>query len=490
MELATDVVVLGAGVGGTAIAGLLAHAGLHVTLLEKNPMIGGSCASYRRDGFTVDYGTHMFSRGDRGPLNEALRQMEWPERLEFCTAPVLFRIRGLGLDTLIPSTRWLLPPVAIWTLLQTGCSHVDLRGVLTLIRDLLFLDERQIDALDAIDLATYLEARLPNPRLRVLAQMIFGTFFVTPTDHCATGEAIWCLRRILAEYTIGYPRGGAGRIPALYARAAVGRGAIIETGVCITRVDVEGGIAIGVTAEDGRRWRAATVVSTLPLQTTISLAGPQHFPAPYVARVAKTTSSLLAVQVKLGLSRPLIRSGCLIGGLPLQFSTEEDIRSTLCWTNAVEAGDPRFQMFYCPVPSNFDPDLAPAGKQLLLACTVAPTTRGANGAEGRLHAALTTLVPGLAEATEWVDIVGAEELGSFLGKQGVISTAQVVGQVGRDRPDVTTPLPGLFLAGDCAGARGIGVELAAASAMVCAQRVVDAVRHGQLSRAWTSALHA
>ncbi|MDB4969261.1 MAG: hypothetical protein JWN44_4950 [Myxococcales bacterium] len=38
---------------------------------------------------------------------------------------------------------------------------------------------------------------------------------------------------------------------------------------------------------------------------------------------------------------------------------------------------------------------------------------------------------------------------------------------GRDRPSVRTPLPGLYVCGDGAGGRGIGTELACASAIEC-----------------------
>jgi len=70
-----DVIVIGTGIGGSAAAGLLARAGLRVLALEKNPRLGGSCSFYEKRGFHVDWGTHMFSRGHRGPLGAVQRRL-------------------------------------------------------------------------------------------------------------------------------------------------------------------------------------------------------------------------------------------------------------------------------------------------------------------------------------------------------------------------------------------------------------------------------
>ena len=60
------VVVIGSGIGGSACAALAAKAGARPLLVEKNPRVGGSCSWYDKRGFHVDYGTHMFTRGERG----------------------------------------------------------------------------------------------------------------------------------------------------------------------------------------------------------------------------------------------------------------------------------------------------------------------------------------------------------------------------------------------------------------------------------------
>src|SRR5512142_2773269 len=47
-----DVIVIGAGFGGSACAGLLAKRGLKVLLLEKNARAGGKAMTISKNGFT------------------------------------------------------------------------------------------------------------------------------------------------------------------------------------------------------------------------------------------------------------------------------------------------------------------------------------------------------------------------------------------------------------------------------------------------------
>ena len=69
------VIVIGSGIGGSGVAALLQHRGFDVTILEKNKFFGGKCYGYDRDGYIVDSGVHMYSRGQNGPLNEISRQI-------------------------------------------------------------------------------------------------------------------------------------------------------------------------------------------------------------------------------------------------------------------------------------------------------------------------------------------------------------------------------------------------------------------------------
>jgi len=63
-------VVLGGGVAGLAAGHYLARAGHAVTVVERAPVTGGLCGSFRSHGFTLDYGPHKLYSVLPGILDE------------------------------------------------------------------------------------------------------------------------------------------------------------------------------------------------------------------------------------------------------------------------------------------------------------------------------------------------------------------------------------------------------------------------------------
>ena len=50
-EINYDIIVIGAGPGGSAIGALLAKIGYKVLILDKNPRAGGRMMTFHKDGF-------------------------------------------------------------------------------------------------------------------------------------------------------------------------------------------------------------------------------------------------------------------------------------------------------------------------------------------------------------------------------------------------------------------------------------------------------
>jgi prolycopene isomerase len=197
--------------------------------------------------------------------------------------------------------------------------------------------------------------------------------------------------------------------------------------------------------------------------------------------VRSLRGSYIAVQAKIGLDTKLVEAGSIVGGVGEQVDlfrvTTRDIKSMFACLQRGEI--PPVVPLYCPVPSNFDPSLAPPGHQLLTVCAVAPTSDVELRDESRaweraMEDTIARVIPGLHEHALFIDRFSVAFIEKWIGKEygPAVSTAQTPDQVGPRRPPVWTPLRGLYLAGCNAGARGVGTELAAASAMECVDRIL------------------
>lgn len=66
-----NIVILGAGVAGLAAGYFLSRSGRYqVTVLEQSPVTGGMCASFKHEGFVLDYGPHKLYSAIPGILDE------------------------------------------------------------------------------------------------------------------------------------------------------------------------------------------------------------------------------------------------------------------------------------------------------------------------------------------------------------------------------------------------------------------------------------
>ncbi len=69
-----DVIVVGAGISGLLSALALSKEGKNVLVLEKENYVGGVCRSYNVEGYQVDTGPHIITRLQTGPLGQMINQ--------------------------------------------------------------------------------------------------------------------------------------------------------------------------------------------------------------------------------------------------------------------------------------------------------------------------------------------------------------------------------------------------------------------------------
>lgn len=481
-------VVIGSGIGGSATAMLLAHAGIPVVLVEKNSRIGGSCAAYEKHGFRIDIGTHMFSRGPEGPLGEVLRRVGRPGALSFRRTRDIAEIRttvgGEGVTKIrVPADRRRYLPFVLSLARAMRLPPLEVVHAVRMFTQILAMSDEEVEAWNDRTVEDFVTQYTHHTATITLFGFLLGLYFILPYWEVAAGEALWAFRKMVSDNWLSYPLGGASAIPEKYCAIARSMGAEIRTGSGVKRIVVKNGKAAGVELEDGTILPASIVVSTSSIRTTVlRLAGKEHFPSWYVDRALRLRGSQIAVQAKIALSKPLVSAGALVGGVGDRdlgiFDLEPQDLKTM-FNSVLEGRIPPVVPFYCPVPSNFDPTLAPPGCQLLTVCALAPTSDvkltdpGAAWEEAMLQT-MRRVVPELDQHLMFVDRFSVGFIEHWIGKEfgPAVSTGQTPGQVGKNRPAVHSPVSGLYFAGCGAGGRGVGTELAASSALECVDRIM------------------
>ncbi len=494
MAVARKVVVIGTGPGGAGAAALLQAKGMQVTLLEKNPFIGGKCWSFEKEGFLVDSGVHMFSMGDSGQHGDINRRV------------------GGDLEWLVadPGEHLLMGGVAFMNLYQSLFDPRIVLGNLGAIAKVALnrrkvkekvLRERQLKALErecyraskrygpleALRLAAGI-ARRDESLLAELDEITFQEFMhrftdeigamqgmfalamlltVTPAHLVSAGEYLWCFANAFHKKTLGVPRGGSREIPGSFVRAFLRNGGALRTSCEVKRIVVEGERARGVETAEGEVIEADTVVSNAGIKRTVELAGEDNFPSEYVEYVKGLRQSYSFITCKYGLERRVVN-------LPApSFFNIPNVDPDHMFDYIDEGGVPEDPFLFTPMPSEWDPYAAPPGKQLIIMGVPGPIEVTPENVEqcerilDRAEERLFEIFPQIKEHIQWKMRTHIAHTARITGKPTgeCIGLMQCVGQTGARRPSPRTPVKGLWLVGADAGARGVGTEMASGSAL-------------------------
>jgi len=117
-------------------------------------------------------------------------------------------------------------------------------------------------------------------------------------------------------------------------------------------------------------------------------------------------------------------------------------------------------------PTNYDPSLAPAGRQLIFFGTACPPGQDWSRWEEALLSSFYHLYPQARGKVLWHRLDTPDLVAAYAGEEGnIIGMAQTVDQIHERRLSQVTPLHNLYLCSAEAGGHGIGTELAASSAL-------------------------
>jgi phytoene dehydrogenase-like protein len=484
-----DVIVVGAGFGGAACAGLLAKRGKKVLLLEKNAKAGGKAMAFSKNGFVYTPWVVITAPIQDNAFERVLKELEMEDRVELVTPDpsggAIFK-NAQGSYVPMPAMPADTPadPNILFDWLEVPEEQ---RGAaLTAMMEITLMPPEQIDEHDDISFAEFLTRyALPEAVYGYLVGSIHDACFVCPVDVVAASEAIRVLQMVFLRSGGLFAKGGIGRVAETYAAAVEENGGKYLTKARVQKILVENGAVTGVATEEGT-FRAPTVVSNVGIQPTVlKLVGEEHFDDGYLAYVRNLAPSAGLPGVRYFLDQKVIQQP--FGTI---FSTDS------YWTvekldRAVAGEMPEDIAVLYEVPSNYDENAAPGGKQIVLASVWGPADGQATDEQmkpwwQKCDEIMFRVFPDLPEHIERREPYSVRDVSLLtrdrvLPNQGgeCIGLGQVVGQGGRKKPSVSGPLRGLFFVGCDAGGYGVGTQQATDSGL----KVADAVEKYQASGA-------
>jgi len=479
-----DLIVIGAGYGGVTTAALCANQGMRVALVDKTPRAGGKTQTLNRKGYRYEMFGAVGIPAVNSRFHELVDVLGIGDRVEFLIpegeqAAVHYRPPEGGWRSMRSPLRQTGSEEELAALQRVfGATDNDLAKLGDFYLAMIAMSDEDIVALDEVGTADFITPfGLPTG----LTSQIYSTLnmlFVAPVDRLAASEAVLVLRNMVMSGAGRFHRGGYGRLAEVCAEVVVERGGMYLPSTRVRHIVIENGRAVGVETDKGA-FRASAVVSNAGVQPTVlKLVGAESFPQEYVERVRKLEPSWAIAGVRYVFDTRVFDAALI----PI-FSDQSWLDSERF--AAIEAGDwPDIPLIAIDVASEFDPGMvAEPGHQVAnIQVFVSPDPDSDMGDEAvrRARRVIEELYPEVRAHTIRTEPYGARQISRMTRDSTVPGTggeavglAQVVGQVGKGKPDARTPLRGLYLVGCDAGGRGSGTHQAVDSGFNVAAMVAE-----------------
>jgi phytoene dehydrogenase-like protein len=194
------------------------------------------------------------------------------------------------------------------------------------------------------------------------------------------------------------------------------------------------------------------VVSSAGIQPTVlKLVGEEHFDKSYVAYIKGLLPALGFNGIHYVLREPVLPHALY------QIWSDDSWWDLKEYLRLKAGGAPKDVTISVIVPTNYDPAMAPPGKQVLMFGTnISPDTRDdamLKALNKRTEEQLLEIFPEIGPAIESRTYAGPREIAAqsrdevLPGMGGEYNLAMTIGQTGKYKPSAKSPLPGLFYVG-------------------------------------------
>ena len=453
-----DVIVIGAGPGGVTCAALLAKKGLSVLVLDKNQQVGGKQMTASIKGYKGELWPTGGLPVKGGSWFEAFKALgiESKFRVSVKDIGMLYRRSGgQWQHTVTKMDPYVLPdPNLLFD--QWGLNAKEREVALKLLAEIALMPSDKINALDDTTVREYMEQYGDVPRT-VYGYFAFLThaFNVGLVDLVPMSEVIKAFQRLMNQ-ALAYPIGGYGRMSEDIAEVIKECGGQIKNKTRVEKILIEDGRAVGVVARDAV-FRAPIIVSNAGLQPTVlKLVGEQYYDKSYVDYVKNLLPSNGFTGCHYVLSKPVLKYG-------LYQVWSEDAWWDMERQDAVRSGKmPADLVVTVIVPTIYDTDMGPAGKQLVVfgtPCSPDPSDKTIAALWKKTDQQMAEMFPEIVPFIESKGPYSGPAQVSALSRDQVLPAqggeacglCVTIGQCGKYKPSAKSPIPGLFYVGFDAG---------------------------------------
>ena len=498
--MASDVIVVGSGIGGLTVGSLLARYGYQVLICESHGIPGGAAHSFTRKGFTFDSGPSFYAgigsqQASLNPLQQVLRVLG--ESLETIPYDPLGEFHfPEGTFAAYQDNEQYCQEIAKIT--SQGAQEYqafiqEMLGLYNSLKAIPTIELRSDWKILQVLFPKYLSALLGSlPKLPLVGASVGEIRDKSITDpwvkrlvdlecfllsglkaHGTIAPEIAFMLGERSRVGVEYPVGGSGAIVEALVRGLKRWGGEIKLNAHVEKILVSGGKTEGIKLRNGETIKAPIVISNATVWDTYRhLLEAEDLPSDYRESSLKTPAVESFMHLHLGIRAEGLEK--LNGHHVVVHNADKEITTpgNTCMIS---------------IPTVWDASLAPPQHHLIHAYTLEPYQgwqRDDNYQQQKqvkaesLYQALEKIIPDLRSRIT-LELIGSPLTHAhYLRRyQGTYGPAIAAGE--GLFPGYQTPISGLYRVGDST-LPGIGVPAVAASGILCANSLVSPDKHQKI----------